>query len=103
MCLKKECQAILPTSGSTAGPEEPTGPLHAWIRSRPGGVPLDSPFKGALCAALGRGGLMAAIAFLGVSLNSVQGRQPLAQGLGGKLPTSFSEVTGRLSGHKLGC
>lgn len=46
---------------------------------------------------------MAAIAFLGVSLNSVQGRQPLAQGLGGKLPTSFSEVTGRLSGHKLGC
>lgn len=74
MCLKKECRAILLSSGSTAGPEGPTGPLHAWIRSRPGGVPLDLPFKGVLCAALGRGDLVAAIAFLGMSLNSVLGQ-----------------------------
>lgn len=42
MCLRKECQTIPPSSGSTAGPEVPAGPLQAWIRSRPGGVPLDS-------------------------------------------------------------
>lgn len=46
MCLRKECQTIPPSSGLTAGAEVPAGPLHTWIRSRPGGVPLDSPFKG---------------------------------------------------------